>query len=298
MPGGYRGIFVQGVLTAFENRGIKADAYSACSSSVLIAAFAATGKIKQLDLSLWTTGYRLSREDNGDQSRAMLHSIEMLAPELEKTLWHSESSRFLIAASRVKTAEAAELTQSDKARRLGRELLLEAIRHNPQWKNTHLELRLFDTAAVGNHMAEPILPHPAPPSGIPPFLLPLTRQNFREAAYASTRMLQAWNVPALIEGAPYVDGSYTTFCPVEHLAGLGYQKILCICTESGPIPPDLFTPGELPTQINGTEIRFIKPEKNLKEMGVDYLSMQENGPQEVFYHGYTLGMNFLHTPLK
>lgn len=271
MPGGYRGIFVQGVLNAFETRGIRADAYSACSSSVLIAAYAAFGKVKTLDLSLWKDGYRLSKED-ADQSRAMLNSIQSLAPDIKANLWEAGASRFLIAASRVKTAEAALLTQSGKAKRLGRELLLEAARRNPGWKNIHLELNMFDTAPRGHST------------------LPLTKENFDDAAYASTRMLQAWNIPATINGLPYIDGSYTTLCPAAFLSGLGYKKILCICTETGGIPTDFFAKELIPSRINDTRVHFIQPDSSLKDMGVDYLSMQDGGPEEVFYHGYQKGM--------
>lgn len=271
MPGGYRGIFVQGVLNAFETRGIKADAYSACSSSVLIAAYAAFGQVKMLDLSLWKNGYRISRED-ADQSRSMLTSIRSLSPDIKVNLWEPGASRFLIAASLVKTAEAALLTQSDKAKRLGRELLLEAARRNSGWKNANLELNMFDTAPRNNST------------------LLLTKENFDDAAYASTRMLQAWSVPASVNGLPYVDGSYTTLCPAAFLSGLGYKKIICICTETGRIPTDFFSKETIPSRINDTQIYFIQPDTNLKDMGVDYLSLTDGGPEDVFYHGYQKGM--------
>lgn len=62
MSGGYKNAFTQGVLTAFEESGLKASVSTACSSSTLIAAFAAFGRIKQLDLTLWENGYSYGYE--------------------------------------------------------------------------------------------------------------------------------------------------------------------------------------------------------------------------------------------
>lgn len=90
--GGYKNAFTQGVLTAFEENSLIANVYAACSSSALIAAFAAFSKIRKLDLTLWKNGYSISQEDCGDQSRAMLHTIKQLSPEIIDNLWASSSS--------------------------------------------------------------------------------------------------------------------------------------------------------------------------------------------------------------
>lgn len=70
MSGGYKNVFTHGVLRAFEEKGIRAKAYASCSSSVLIAAFAAFNKVSALDLSLWSDGYATSQAE-GNQSGAM-----------------------------------------------------------------------------------------------------------------------------------------------------------------------------------------------------------------------------------
>ena len=54
----------------------------------------------------------------------------------------------------------------------------------------------------------------------------LRRENFEEVAYASTRMLHAWDEPAEIAGEAYVDASYTCSCPVYEVVALGYKKIV------------------------------------------------------------------------
>lgn len=177
--GGYKNAFTQGVLTAFEENGLKANVYAACSSSALIAAFAAFSKISELDLTLWENGYAISQEDNGDQSQAMLHTIQQLSPEIHNYLWESSSSRLLIATSFVNTNDAVLVTQSDNARRLGQMLLINALKHKPEWKDQNLELRLFDTYLDSATER-------------------LTKNNFNEVAYATTRMLHAWKILAYI----------------------------------------------------------------------------------------------------
>lgn len=63
MSGGYKNVFTHGVLRAFQDNGIRASAYAACSSSVLIAAYAAMNKLDTLNLSLWEEGYIISLKE-------------------------------------------------------------------------------------------------------------------------------------------------------------------------------------------------------------------------------------------
>ena len=272
MSGGYKSVFTQGVLRAFEDREFRAQAYAACSSSVLIAAFAACGKLKTLDLSLWKDGYSTSQRE-GNQSEAMLRSIQQLSTEIKNNLWLPESSRFLVATSRVKTEEATSITQSDGAKRLGQMLLINALRHKSEWKDRNLELRMFDTLSNENTEL-------------------LTENNFDEVAYATTRMLHAWNIPAYIDQKAYIDGSYTSLCPVIPLVELGYKRIICICTEKQKVTFDLFTEEEIPSVIKGIKIDFIKPDYDLKDMGVDFYNITNNGLEDVYNHGYEKGINF------
>lgn len=273
MSGGYKNVFAHGVLRAFEDNGMKAKAYASCSSSTLISAFAAISKMKKLDLSLWSDGYATSQKE-GNQSGAMLQSIQRLSAEIKNSLWQPQASRLLIATSLVKTAEATLITQSDGAKRLGQMLLINALRHKSEWKDQNLELKVFDTY----------------PDEKTALLLP---DNFDEVAYASTRMLHAWNIPAYIDKQAYIDGSYTSLCPVTSLSELGYEHIICICTEKDKVTYDLFSDERIPSRINHSTIDFIKPDSELKEMGVDFYTISEYGLEEVYNHGYAKGIEYI-----
>lgn len=276
MSGGYRGAFIQGVLAAFEEEQIRANAYASCSSSVLIAAYAAFGKVRELDLSVWRDGYAISRIEGNSQSEAMLHSIHTLFPIIKEYLWEQDSRRLFITVSRVKTEEAAFLTQGDGARSLGRRLLIDGLSHKTAWRDEHLELQLFDTFKSVDTQQ-------------------LTPGNFEDAAYASTRMLHAWQIPATINGLPYVDGSYTSVCPAIQVAGLGYKRIVCILTTHNSKKTDLFSIEDIPDRYGDSSIEFIKPDVDLKELGVDYFSIQDGGLERVFEHGYVKGKDFIST---
>lgn len=273
MSGGYKNVFTQGVLKAFEEYAFKAKAYAACSSSVLIAAYAAMSKINVLDLSIWSNGY-LTSQEKGNQSEAMLQSIQKLSEEIQCYLWQPDSSRLLIATSLVKTEEAAAITQSDGAKRLGQILLINALKHKPDWKDKNLQLQIFDTCIAGNNQL-------------------LTKDNFNAVAYASTRMLHAWNIPAFINNQAYLDGSYTSLCPVIPLIELGYKKIICICSEKDKVYYDLFSNEEIPSLLNGAKIEFIKPDCDLKDMGVDFYTITEDGLNRVYEYGYMTGVDYI-----
>lgn len=271
--GGYKNVFSQGVLKALEERNIRADAYAACSSSVLIAAFAAFEKVNELDLSLWKEGFTISQEPGNTQSQAMLHIIQRTFAEVNKNLWLPSSSRLLVATSFVKTDEAAHITQTDQAKKLGQKLFIDSLRRKPEWKDEHLELQMFDTRPTVCSQ-------------------PLTKNNFEEVAYATTRVLHAWNIPAFIDGKPYVDGCYTCISPVLPLASLGYKEIICITNEHDKTYLDLFSPMAIPDRIDNSIVRFIKPDRNLKEIGVDYFSFTDEGLEKAFEQGYQKGVEF------
>lgn len=274
LSGGYKNAFTQGVLTAFEESGLKADVYTACSSSALISAFAAFGEIKQLDLTLWENGYAISQEDGGDQSRAMLHSIQELTPVIKRKLWEPSASRLVIATSRITTSDAIAIAQSEGAKRLGQKLLLNALRHNPEWKDQNLQLELFDTRADEKGRL-------------------LTRENFHEVAYATTRMLHAWKIPAYIENCAYIDGSYSSHFPIDFLAELKCERIICIGAEKDKVFTNIFMQEEIPCQIGGTSIDIIKPDFDLKDIGLDYYTITNDGLNSGFEHGYHIGLQYM-----
>lgn len=274
MSGGYKSVFTHGVLTAFEENNLAANVYTSCSSSTLITAFAAFKEIGKLDLTLWESGYKISQDDNGDQSQAMLQSIQRLSPEIMNNLWKPTSSRLLITTSHVKTDSAVAVTQSDTAKRFGQMLLLNALRHKSEWKDENLELVLFDT-----HL------HPRTKQ--------LTKDNFNDVAYATTRMLHAWKIPAFIDNQAYIDGSYTSYWPIDFLVKLKPERIVCICTEREKQFFNIFGNEEVPSQIDGICIDFIKPDFNLKDIGLDFYTISDDGLKNGYKHGYEKGLSYI-----
>ena len=200
--GTFKGVFVHGVLSAFEEAGVVADAYGSASSSTLPTSCAAIGKSREVGLDYWVTAMEFQRESGDSLSQVVLRSIETYGPMLRAGLFRPGAPRLVIAASAVTNPEAATETQGNQARRLGRKLLLAARKGDRSWVEENLECRLFDSA--GQHGTQL-----------------LTANNFDAVAYASTRMLHAWEIPAWVNGQPYVDASYTCTCPAEKLAMLG-----------------------------------------------------------------------------
>lgn len=274
LSGGYKSAFTHGVLTAFEENNLTASVYTACSSSTLITAFATFKEIGKLDLTLWKNGYKISQEDNGDQSQAMLRTIQKLSPEIIDNLWKPSSSRLLITTSCVKTDAAVAVTQSDSAKRLGQMLLINALRHKSDWKDENLELVLFDTHSDSRTKL-------------------LTKDNFNDVAYATTRMLHAWKVPASVDNQAYIDGSYTSHCPIGFLATLKPKRIVCICTEQEKQFFNIFGNEEVPSQMDGICIDFIKPDFELKEVGLDFYSIADYGLENGYELGYKKGLSYI-----
>ena len=269
MSGSFKGVFVHGVLTALEEVGLRAEAYAAASSSTLPTACATVGRVRDASVDLWI---ELASASLG-MSEVVRRSITALGAPIRELLFSPQAPRLIIAASRVTTPEAAALTQGPGARRLGRQLLLDAARHNTAWRDLHLEKVLFDT-----HSLQPAL-H-------------LTPYNFDEVAYATTRMLHAWSVPAAVDGVPYVDASYTTLCPALELVTCGYRRILAIATEPGPLNRDLFSTDFIPSHWNGAVIETIQPACNLKDLGVDFTSAAPEGLRRAFAHGMEQGRRY------
>ena len=57
--GGFKAIFVHGVLSAFESANFRADAYSAASASVAIAALANVDRVRKAGLDYWLKGIEM-----------------------------------------------------------------------------------------------------------------------------------------------------------------------------------------------------------------------------------------------
>jgi hypothetical protein len=121
----------------------------------------------------------------------------------------------------------------------------------------------------------------------------LNTSNFDEVAYASTRMLHAWDIPAWIYGKPFVDASYTCLCPAIELAELGYGEVVAIAAETGPLRRDLFGGDPMPQHWGATSLDAIKPERDPREFGVDFAAASDDGLLAIYRQGEEQGRSYL-----
>mgnify|MGYP002713295145 CR=1 FL=1 len=272
--GGMKGIFVQGVLNAFETAGLWADAYAGASASALPVISAASKLCNFVQYNYWKRVQQLLENSKTDLSQVMYQLTWEWRSSDEpflRELFKSDRPRLLIPANYVKTKAAAEQTQTKKSRRLGRLLLLQIGKHDRTWVDENLELHLFDTQGDIHR---------------------LTSDNLTEVSYASTRMIQ-WSVPAEIEGKPYVDASYTCAFPVQEMVDLGYTEVIGISTECGEAYRDIFADTIIPDKINDTPIHIVRPAYPLQDIGVDFTSCTADGLVTAFHHGEAQGHAFL-----
>ena len=276
MSGSLKGIFIQGVLTAFEEAEIKADAYASSSSSTVPASYAAIGEIRNQDHSGWADSDAILMQPGNSMSDVILSGLEMHSGKIIDRLISGDISRLMIVCSYVRNKDAANEAQSNSAVTLGRKLIIQGARHISEWKDQNLELHVFDTQSNIKK-------------------LKLTSDNYKEVAYATTRMLHAWHIPATINDMPYIDGSYTSLIPIEPLADRGFQNIIAIATEPGEITKDFFSGEPIGSKLNKSSIYWIKPEINLKELGVDFTKASKEGIEKVFEYGIEKGKEFIKT---
>jgi hypothetical protein len=273
--GSARGVFVHGVLAGFAERGFRADAYAAASSSALPACFAAAGRLDLLgDAGYWSAFLDGLRARGGDVSAVIIELGRKYAPLLAPLLESPAASRVFLAVSAVISAEAAALTQGEGARKLGQQLVLSIRRRDASWAQRNLALELFDTRS----------PDPR---------RKLTPENLEAVGYAGTRMLHAWKIPAWIDGRPYVDASYTCACPAVEMAEAGYDRVIAISPEPGELFRDFFQSLAVPSSWKGKPIPIIRPDASLSEIGVDFLKADPEGLARAFDMGRRKGAAFL-----
>ena len=66
--GGFKGVFVHGVLSALEDAGLRAAAYAGSSASAASTAFAAVGLANKIGVEYWVRARRvLDRPDAGNE---------------------------------------------------------------------------------------------------------------------------------------------------------------------------------------------------------------------------------------
>lgn len=272
--GGFKGVFAHGVLSALEAAGIRADAYAAASSSVFPSISAAISRANEIGLKYWRAALQTMHQPGNGMSEAVLHSIAESGSILRTALFQPGMPRCIIATSAVTTSDAAEQTQGEAARRLGRRLLLQAARGDRSWAEEHLQAHLFDTAASDEEHR-------------------LTFNNIDEVIYASTRMLHAWTIPAWIAGRPYIDGSYTCACPAVEMAQRGYHEVIAIATEPGALYRDIFHSNPIPTSWESIPIHIIQPAIDPAKLGADFTNVSEEGLVAAYEHGIEKGKEFI-----
>lgn len=273
--GSFKGAFTHGVLTAFESAGISADAYAASSSSVIPSAWAAIGKAAELGVNYWLTGMEELQKPEMGMSQVTMGGIQLFHPSLDKLL-AAETPAYFVAVSAVVNPEAASQTQGEKARRLGRKLLVSAVKKDRSWVDENLQIELFSTRKNDLIKSSKI-----------------DKNNFSEIAYATSRMLHAWDIPAWINEKPYIDASYTCLCPAIEMIEAGYKQIIAINNEPGIFYRDMFGLEIIPENYQGIDIHIIKPDIDLKEMGVDFTNATPEGLLAVYKHGQEKGREFL-----
>jgi hypothetical protein len=272
---GGKGVFVHGVLAAFEEAGLKAHIYGAASSTAIVAAFAATGQLGMLrGPAYWIERHARYVQNDYDMGRTILESIPEATAALSVNLFKSDSAACAVAVSAVITKEAQELTQGPQARRLGQQLIISTRKRDRSWAEKNLQLRLYETGS--EHVQ-----------------YRLTPQNLPEVLYATTRLLHAWKTPAWVEGCPCVDALYLCNCPAIELAQRGCDKVIAISPEEGPVYRDFFRAEKLPSSYGNIPILIVQPLLNLTEIGVNHVNVTDEGLEKAYELGLRAGTEFL-----
>lgn len=272
--GSFKGAFAHGVLTALEQAGIIADAYAAASSSVLPASWAAIGRAQDLGIDYWLAGLSALEQPQQNMSKVVQRGIRVFSKQLRQDLYQPHTPTLFIATNAVINSTAAAQTQTALAQDLGKRLLRSSVAKDRSWVDTNLRFTLFST-----HHSD---------SGHR-----ITPNNYPAVAYASSRIMHAWEIPAWIDGKPYVDAAYTCLCPVLAMVAAGYQETIAIANEPGTMYRDMFHIDPIPSHIHGVPIHIIRPDVHLKELGVDFTKATPHGLVAVYRHGRDKGAEFV-----
>jgi hypothetical protein len=272
-----RGVFCHGVVTAIEQAGIRADVYGGTSSAVLSVGLAAAGQAQEVGVDYWHTVAGLIATH--DMSTAVLTSIDTYWPTVAPLLFHHDAPRLLVATSKVRTDEAAAVTQGppQDAFRLGLQLIRDAARGKRRWADKHLTREIWDTYGDRDgHQA-------------------LTADNGAEVIHASTRMLHALPQATAINGRPHIDGTYTCACPLSEVIATGPDIVLVISPETGPLYTDFFRREQLLHSIpDTTTVHVLQPPGDLRKLvGVDYAAADPDALEDGYRLGLEVGDTYL-----
>jgi hypothetical protein len=271
--GSFKGAFAHGVLTGLEQAGIVADAYASASSSVIPASWAAIGQASKLGVDYWLAGLSALQQPEANMSKVVQRGIRIFSKHLRQHLYQPHTPTLYIATNAVINPIAAAETQSHLAQDLGKRLLRASVSKDRSWVDANLRFTLFSTHAQASHHS-------------------ITPNNFPAVAYASSRIMHAWELPAWIDGKPYVDAAYTCLCPAMAMATAGYQQTIAITNEPGTMYQDMFHIDPVPTHSHNVPIHIIRPDVQLKELGVDFTRATPDGLIAVYQHGLAKGSAF------
>lgn len=272
--GSFKGAFAHGVLTALEEAGIVADAYAAASSSVIPASWAAIGRAKDLGIDYWLAGLAALERPQQNMSKVVQRGIRVFSNQLRQDLYQPHTPTLFIATNAVINATAAAQTQTALAQDLGKRLLRSSVHQDRSWVDTNLRFTLFSTHHPEAHHR-------------------ITPNNYPAVAYASSRIMHAWEIPAWIDGKPYVDAAYTCLCPVLAMVAAGYQETIAIANEPGTMYRDMFHIDPIPSHSHGVPIHVIRPDIQLKQLGVDFTKATPDGLLAVYRYGQDRGAEFI-----
>ncbi|MFB6630309.1 hypothetical protein ACFCWY_10460 [Streptomyces sp. NPDC056362] len=288
-----KGVFGHGVLSAFEERGLRAEVYGTASSAVLSGGLAAVGRARATGVAYWHQA--AAGAAGKGMSQVVLSSIEEYGPTLRDGLFRAGAPEFLLATSRVTNPAAAEITQGPGAKELGRQLLRNIFTGDRTWVEENLAAEVFssyaDASSYASSDADDDAHADADARGGRPRLTP---ENFDAVSYASTRMMHAWSVPAEVGGEAYVDASYTCACPAREVAATGVSELIVIGADPFPVFRDIYASEEIVdgSTLDGATVRVIRPEDDLKVLGVDYAAASPEGLTGAYELGLAAGHRF------
>ncbi|MFA8450280.1 MAG: hypothetical protein ACEPOW_06275 [Bacteroidales bacterium] len=268
MSGSFKSIFVHGVLKGLGEQLQKIDVFAACSSSCIPMAYASCNELEKISLDYWIQCAKFKREGRS-MSFVSKWSIKTMMSDLSEMLFDYDNPLLLISVSRVINEQAKLLTQTDQASRLGRKLLLDAAKNIEEWTKENLISEVYSRSDY--------------------FGKKYTPENIQDVFYSSSRMLHAWPEAGAIDGQAYIDGCYTEFCPITPLQNINCERVVAILTEPIPVKKNLTSSLPLIGKYMEHKTKIISPDFDLKEIGVDFASVSDDGLRIAFELGLEKG---------
>ena len=255
--GGFKGVFVHGVLAALEAAGLRASAYAASSVSVFPAGAAVVGRIREEGLAQWT-GALAVLEATG-RPQAMIDWLTRGLMERTKAhLFQPTASNLAIVASQARADLSPDL-------RLGRQLLLAAARHQGEWARQRFSAVSFDSR-----------------------LGTLNPDNLLKVVQASTRLLHIWGEAVELEGQRLLDASYSWACPAPALLAYLDGPLVVLATDPGPVQLDIFG-----TPLPQFDHILVSPDFAPESVGVEILRASPTGLSTLHEHGLEQGQKLI-----